>query len=315
MGIIKRICVVLLMLFVFISQTKAQVKVLEKDVLGRIQNGHSHIVVSDVNFPNAEQFLTVFKEYWLLTKGVDLVSIKDLPGKLVEGDSYFSLELLKERGFSGSTSIHIYLNLWLPNNKALKDKKFKIDHEVPLAHILLSADLETVLHGYFESKDFGYDFHAEGHIYHWNPGILKNYIQLLSARLKTGKKDDYENDITDQGQLKLLKTQTLYCPEDNLHKMGTFVKEGKTVDLKEVFEDYKFNYKSISDKDLGQKILEEKQPFYYLLFIRNNTSKVIAVINSTTGEVIYSRYSTSMTSIPNLKSGDLKDLFKTINKN
>lgn len=310
----KSLYTAVLLFFFFLPDSKAQVQILEKNVLEKIQNGHSHIVVSDVHFPNSEQFLSVFQQNWVLTKGVDLVSMNDLPGNLVAGDSYFSLQTLRITGMNGGTAIYIYLNLWIPNSKSLNDKKFKVGHEDSMAEILLSADLETILHGYFASKDFGYDFDAEGHIYHWNPGIIKNYLQLLSARLKNGKKDDFEKDITDKEQLKLLKTQTLYCPEDNLHKMGTFVKQGKMVDFKEVFEDYKFDYRSISDQDLGKKILDEKQPFYYLLFIRNSTSKLIAVVNSVTGEVIYSRYDKSM-SIPNLKSGDLKDLYKAINKN
>ena len=304
----------LLVFICFAARTRAQVEILEKNVTEKIKNGHTHVIVSDVHFPNSEQFLSIFKQYWTLSKDVDFVSVKDLPANIVAGDNYFVLETLRLTGFSGSSAMFIYLDLWLPNGKALKDKKFKIDHGDQMAHVLLSADLGTILSGYFASQDFGYDFDAGGHIYHWNPGILKNYLQLLSARLQIGKKDDYHDDITNKEQLKLLKNQTLYCPEDNLHKMGTFVKEGKTVDIKDVFEDYKFSYKSISDHDLGQKILDEKSPFYYLLFIRNSTSKLIAVVNSVTGEIIYERYDKSM-SIQNLKSGDLKDLYKAINKN
>ncbi len=314
MKIICKLYFVLLLVACSGIAAHAQVQVLEKGVLEKIQNGHTHVVVSDIHFPTSSEFLSVFKSYWTLTKGVDFISANDLPGNLIAGDTYFSLETLRVTGSYGGSAMFIYLNLWLPTEKALKDKKFKVGHEDPMAHILLSADVETILHGYFADKDFGFDFDARGHIYHWNPGILKNYLQLLAFDLKTSKKIDSQDDITDYSQLKLLKGQTLYCPEDNLNKMGTFVKVGKTVDIKDVFEDYKFNYQSISDKDLGEKIMAAKEPFYYLLFVRNSTSKLIVVVNSITGEIIYSRYDKSM-SIPNLKSGDLKDLYKTINKN
>lgn len=314
MPLIKKLFFTTLLIVGFLIHAHAQVEVLEKNVLEKIQKGNSHIVVTSLDFPQSEQFLTVFKKYWTLTKSVDLISVNDLPASLVTGDSYFILQTLRLTGTSGASAIFIYLDLWLPDAKASTKKKFKVENGTELAHVILSADLGTILNGYFQSKDFGYDFDAGGHIYHWNPGILKNYLQLLTARLQTGKKDNYHDDITNKDQLKLLMGQTLYCPEDNFHKMGIFVKNGKTVDVQDVFHDYKFNYKTISDHDLGEKILNEKEPFYYLLFTRNSTSKLIAVVNSTTGEIVYERYDKGM-SIPNLKSGDLKDLYKTINKN
>jgi hypothetical protein len=196
----------------------------------------------------------------------------------------------------------------------LKDKKFKVNHEDALAHIQLSIDLNAVKEIYVSNRDLNFNLDGDGHFYHWNPGLLKNYLQLLCAQLKTGIKTDFHDDSTDKNQIKNLSTATLYCPEDNLNKMGMLVRAGKTVDIKDVFEDYKFNYKSIPDKELGEKIMADAEPFYYILFVRNSSSKLIAVVNSRSGEIIYSRYDKSMT-ISNLKSGDLKDLYKTINKN
>jgi len=74
-----------------------------------------------------------------------------------------------------------------------------------------------------------------------------------------------------------------------------------------LFEDYKYPYKVIPDMELSDKILTETDPFYFLLFVRVGSGKVIMVINSKTGEVVYSRYHSMFY---NLKSGDLKDLLR-----
>jgi hypothetical protein len=297
--------------FCFFTEAQAQIQVLEKDVLSKIKDGNTHVIVKSLTFPDAQLYADVFEKYWTVTKGVDVIEADKVVGNLVEGDSYFSLEAEKITGSNGGTAIFVYFNLWQPTKKMLKDKKFKIGHEDALAHIQVSIDLEAVKAIYFNSLDFNLD--GDGHLYHWNPGLLKNYLQQLCADLQTGKKIDFHDDVTDKVKLKELATRTLYCPDDNFNKMGTFVKAGKTVDEKDVFEDYKFDYKSISDKDLSDKILNSTEPFYYLIFLRNSTSKLIEVVNSQTGEAIYSRYDKSMF-IQNLKSGDLKDLYKAIKK-
>jgi hypothetical protein len=317
---IKTLCL-LLIIFCFAGKALAQVAILQKDVLSKIQNGNTHIVVKSMDFPDAQLYLDVFKKYWTVTKGVDFITSDKLVGNMVEGDSYFKLEAIKETGYSGSNAIFVYLNLWQPSKKMLSDKKLKIGHEEALAHIQLSVNSDlaravgvNVVSVSFSNKDLDYNLDGNGQFYHWNPGLIKNYLQLLCATLKAGKKLDFHDDITDKAQIKNLATSTLYCPEDNINKMGTFVRAGKTVDVKDVFEDYKYNYKLLSDKELSEKILADGEVFYYILFVRNSTNKLIAVVNSATGEIIYSRYTVSMT-ISNLKSGDLKDLYKAINKN
>jgi len=301
-----------ILLFFFI-QLKAQVIIFEKNTLEKIQNGETHIIVGDPHFPHADEFLEVFKKYWTITKGVDYIAKENLTGNMVAGDTYFSLEANVVTGSNGGGNIYVYLNLWQPTSKALKDKKYKISHEAGLAHVVLSVDVSTMVDSYFGAKNLKFDFDGGGHFYHWNAGFLKNYLQMLVTQIKTGRKFDYHDDITDKSQLGLLKNQTLYCPEDNLNKMGTFVKIGKMNDIKDIFEDYKFNYKSISDSDLGEQIMKDTEPFYYLLFVRNSNSKLVLVINSRTGELVYSRHSTSM-SAANLKSGDVKDIYKVVKK-
>jgi hypothetical protein len=303
--------IILFSLF-FFNTAKAQVQVLEKDVLEKIQNGHTHVVVKDPNSKLAGEFLESFKKSWTVTKGVDMIAYDNLVGNLVEGDNYFSMETLTFTSSYGK-AIYAFFNLWQPTKRMLKDKKIKVNHEDALARIQLSIDIDAIKELYF-TDEINPESGAKGHVFHWNPGLLKNYLQMLCAELKTGKKTNYQDEKTNKTLIKELSGKTLYYPEDNLNKIGFFLKSG-TVDTKDLFDEYKFKYKVISDDELGGKIMADSEEFYYFLFVRISGSKLLLVVNSHTGEIIYSRFSSAMFSAKNVNKGDLKDLYKTINKN
>jgi len=84
--------------------------------------------------------------------------------------------------------------------------------------------------------------------------------------------------------------------------------ESKRLDEKEIFEDYKYPYKLLTVKELNSKILNEKEPFYYLAYVKVSPLKCINIIDSQTGEIIYSDKSTSY----NFKPSDMKDIGKII---
>lgn len=312
MLLFKKTCPIFLAILLFAAKSKAQVQVLEKDVLGKIQNGHTHVIVKDPNSPLAGEFLESFKKSWTVTKGVDLIAQDNLVGNMMEGDTYFSMESLTVTSSYGK-AIYAFYNLWQPTKKMLKDKKFKINHEDALARIQLSIDIDAVKELYF-TDEINPKSGEKGHVFHWNPGLLKNYLQILSAELKTGKKTNYQDEKTNKALIKELSSKTLYYPEDNLNKIGFFLNSG-TVDTKDLFDDYKFKYKVISDDELGEKIMADSEQFYYFLFVRITGSKLLLVVDSHTGEVIYSRFSSALFSAKNVDKGDLKDLYKAINKN
>jgi len=311
-------CSIFSLLF-FSFQLSAQIKVFSKNSLEKIKEGNTHIIVGDAGFPRSAEFLEMFKKYWTVTKGVDFVT--DFPQTIVAGDSYFSIETLSERGYYGSEAIYMYLNLWTPNEKRIEKKnKFTVDDEVSIAHIQLSADMSTLKSQYFsgilvkKGAKPGFDFDGGGHFFNWSPAILKNYLQHLTALLQSDKKVDFTDDITDKTQLQSLQNTTLYCAEETIHKVGTFMKPDtkEIVDTNKVFGEYKFDYNIIPGKDLENKILTDSEPFYYLLLLRNSSSKMIAVVNGNTGEIIYSRY-VGMAYLE-LKPADLKELYKAVNK-
>ncbi|MBS1526816.1 MAG: hypothetical protein JST19_14265 [Bacteroidetes bacterium] len=310
MQTLKKSFLVSLILTCFVAKVNAQILILEKDVLDKIKNSNTHIVVSSNNFPDADKYFDVFKKYWTVTQSVDVITTEELPDKLIAGDTYFSLEtkILKS---DMNSAMFFYLNLWTPRDKALKrNKRFSVYDELSLAHIQISTHGKPHEH---LIPQFNLD--GNGYTNNWNPGTLKNFLQQLTALLRTGKKF-LGNDITDKEQLKLLKGLTIYCPEDDFNTMNAFGKSDKYTDqeISKLFDGCSFSYKILSNEELQDKILEDKEPFYYLLYLRGlEDGKMIAVVNSRTGQLVYSTTERSFSH--NIKSGDIKDLSKAINKN
>ncbi|HWD87542.1 MAG TPA: hypothetical protein VG367_05400 [Mucilaginibacter sp.] len=313
----RKIYLVALVLVCFAKISKGQIAIYDKNTLEEIKNGYTHIVVKDLDFPHADEFLAVFKKYWTVTKGIDMIAASSLNTNLVAGDSYFSFDAngLIPHGYGGGDGVGIYIKLWWPTEAALKNEKTN-HHTYEFAHIKLSADIHLLHSDSFDQKKFDFEFDGGGHVYHWNAGILKNYIQMLVAQLELGKKINTGDQITDNNQLALLKNQTLFCPVENFNRFFDLKGDFKAADAIKIFGDYRLKYQTISDQELGEKILHETAPFYYLLFIRDGDVKILSVINSETGESIYLRsHESSTMNTCNVKSADLKELFKAINKN
>ena len=67
----------------------------------------------------------------------------------------------------------------------------------------------------------------------------------------------------------------------------------------------------ISTEELSEKILEDTDPFYYLVYIKSSTDKYVTIYNSVTGDIVYSRYKPLSY---NFKGSDLKSLMEIIKK-
>jgi triacylglycerol esterase/lipase EstA (alpha/beta hydrolase family) len=158
------------------------------------------------------------------------------------------------------------------------------------------------------------DFDGGGVLYNWSPGMAGNYLQQLGLLLNAGRKPLIVSPISNNAALSRLAADTLYVPDFNMINYSAFSGKSKIedeVDVKNVFEKYTYPYKVISKDALDKKIIETNDPFYYLLFLKIGSAKVVCVINGKTGETIYSR------SIPfssNLKPGDINGLFKQIGR-
>ena len=304
----KTLLTLLFFLF-FLSQSKAQ-KDANSKALDKIKDGHTYVVVNDLNFPGSVEFLRVLKKYWTLTKGVDYLNASDLKANLKAGDSYFSIVTYFMNNGAGGSAVFYYLSLWIPTEKSLReDRKFDIKDQNEIADIYVAVHANV-------GERIGVPvlpFDGAGRISNWNPGTLKNNLQQLTAWFQTGRY--LSNDKADKEQLKLLKDQTLYVPDENFYTTTFFYKTGRYNDaeIANIFSGYKANYKVITSRELGDRILADTEPFFYLLHItQTGRGTITEVVNSRTGEIIYSSH--HVTFSHNLDSGDLKDLYKKVKK-
>ncbi len=213
------------------------------------------------------------------------------------------------------SNTHLYLELWTcdPNFFTRRDqskkKKVVFDNldKIRVARIELFTDFKTLAD---PDNLYQVEYDGDGHIRNWGPGILKNYIQTLTSFLNKTEARKLYDEILNPAEIKNLKKETLFVPDYTLYKFNKFNgDESKRHDEKELFSDYKYNYKLLTTDELNQNILKGDGAFYYLIYIKSSTDKFLSVINSNTGEIIYSKYSPVSY---NIKSGDLKDLYDKI---
>jgi hypothetical protein len=145
--------------------------------------------------------------------------------------------------------------------------------------------------------------------YNFDLGYIKNYFQELNSKLLKGENLKIRDGIVNKDKLKQLKNKTLFAPNWLLKKYNAMqgdLKEIITPD--ELFAKYSNQYKVIPNEELTSKILNGDD-FYYLMHTQYNQTKIISIIHSLTGEIIYLSEDSSY----NLKDSDFKTLSKLIN--
>lgn len=289
----------------------------------KIKKGTTYVVMYNPNSPRVAPFIQAFKDAWTLSR-LEFIRYSEMESHLSPENSFFSIggyettteNFVDVRGIRRKTgeysNTHLYLELWVPNEKYFtqnKQKPLREKDKVQVARIELYTDYETLK---APETIHQMDFDGLGHIRNWGPGMLKNYLQTLTFFLNKGEKRFIASKTFNEQELSKLKTSTLYVPDYVLVKFNMFTgDESKQHKEEDLFEDYKLKYQVLSTKKLNDNILNDPSGFYYLLYVKSSTDKFVSVINSKTGEIIYSEY----TGVKyNLKSGDLKDLYQKIMK-
>ncbi len=144
--------------------------------------------------------------------------------------------------------------------------------------------------------------------YNFDMGYVKNYFQELNRRLSNSENLVMEDGIEKDEKIKELKEKTLYAPKWILKKYNALAATwGKTREPEELFGKYGHTYEIIDNNDLNSKILKGED-FYYLMHTQFNQKKIVSVIHSLTGEIIYLKEDGSY----NIKDSDIKSIAKLI---
>ncbi|WP_299254242.1 hypothetical protein [uncultured Aquimarina sp.] len=202
--------------------------------------------------------------------------------------------------------------------KIRKDKKGRLKYDATnIAEIFFTPNIRL-------RQDFNYSeggkmkigsfdkinekYGEEPGFYNFDLGYIKNYFQELNRKLNNEEVLKIEDGIVNKEKLKELKDQVLYAPEWVLKKYNALAATwGKTRTADKLFAKYNYKYEIISNESLNDKILAGED-FYYLMHTQFNQKKIISVINSVSGEIIYLEEGGSY----NLKDSDLKSIAKLI---
>lgn len=321
-----------LLIMTVAHKAKSQIEIVNISEIAKIKSGTTYVLMKDPNSESVKDFIKVFKDSWTISK-LEFIKYSDFEKYLAPEDSFLTIGGYLTNTTGGHVTnveftklyklekgghhvywpkTHIYLELWTCKEKYFqrtkkKKKKFTDRDKIRVARIELFTDFETI-------KDPAYiyqsDYDGDGHIRNWGPGILKNYIQSLMVYLNNGEARSVFTGMNNPTEIKNLKKETLYVPDYVLIKFNKINgDESKKLEEKEIFENYKLKYKIIPISELNEKILNDTTAIYYLIYIKSVADKFINVINSLTGEIIYSRYSPVSY---NIRSEDLEALEKKI---
>lgn len=309
-----------------LAPVAAQFQISEAEYLDKVKNGTTYIAMRDTGSLKSKEYKDVFIKYWTYTK-FKFINYSDITDYLAEGNSFLSIggyETTTQMStlYSNGTSkegidysiTHIYLEFWTPSDKYLNRKKksdpFESTDKAQIGRIDLFTDFPTLSNPQNIYKE---DYDCGGHVRNWGVGYLKNYLQVFCTLLTAGVERKLYAGSSDAAKLKALKTQTLYVPDYVLTKFNKFT--GDETDKhseSEIFDDYAYKHEMVTNEKLNQMIMtSDEKPFYYLIYVKSSTDKFITVMNSATGEFIYTDYTPVSY---NISDKDLKKLSSAIAK-
>lgn len=310
-------------LMVIGQASKSQIAVGNLGLVPSDKNKVTYVMMKDPQAESAQPFIKAIEDAWTIGK-LEFIKYSDQSNYNSSENYFLSISGIifttkfKKDGGQGNadfSNTHVYLEYYKAAASTEKTgKKGKVTiiegEKKQIARIELYTDFQTLMD---PANIFANEFDGEGHIRNWGPGILKNYLQSLMGLIKNNQERGLYTNIDKSTDLKKLRNSVLYVSEDVLIKFGKFNgDESKRFDEEDIFKNYSLKYKLISVKELNEKILTEKEPIYYLLYIKSSTDKYVTIINSITGEMQYTHYTPVSY---NFKSDDIEDVQKAIMKN
>jgi len=323
----KKLFVTMAAGLLFSSEITAQVSTAGIDNLSKAKGGTTYFVMPDPNSADAKAYKEVFTKTWTISKP-EFISYSEIDKHIAKGNSFLNVVLISITGqladmktvySSGKTTTTegmkteqklLFLEFWAPTDAFIESKKTRFEYGAGYQDLIVSmaihCDYETTV---AKEDIYAPSYNLFSHLKNWGPGIFKNIIQNFNSFFVSKENRGPYQEYLNKSELSKLKTATLYAPEYVLTKTNLFNgNEEKKMEEGDLFEGYKLPYKVLSGGELNNKI-QAGETLYYLIFIRNSNQKYVNVVNSVNGEIIYS---THVSGAYNMKSGDLKALYKKI---
>jgi len=289
--------------FLFVSSTFAQIRV-GTPKIGKMANFKleewenyktlkTYFVIRESDKKNRDLIESILQEVWKFNQYeiIDFDQYKLMPE---DGSAIFfglrnyntNVQYTPNSDLAGkfAQSNNLKIQLW----RNLPNKKHELITEDVLACMIVtsptSPNFRSELLKRRTADAFEYVCKSNEVVQEWDWGFLKNNLQLIERHLRANESRwEFKSEVEKEKTYDL-KSEILYVPSNidwyyESNNASPFEKySGKEI----VF---------ISPKDLSNKILNSGTKFYYLQLLMLENEKVVTVINSVSGEYIYSEYS------------------------
>lgn len=287
---------------------------LNKKVLAKFKNAPvTYFIFNDDNANyTKDDYEKLLKQVWTFTP-YKIIENKEVNDTFKEGTAYArfrNLFVYSQGRLTSATSSFHYLDFSvikkITKDKMKKGKRIYEWKSDRVAAIYFTPDIpsrQQIVAG----KDS-----ITGDLMNYRMGYLKNYLQFVNSSLEKNESFDIFDDYVNKEKIGELKNKPLYFSKNFIYSYSgkKVALAKKQITAEELFEDYEHEYKVIPDEEINRKILNNED-FYYMVYHQNSFIKVLSIIDSKTGEVIYSRYKSLSF---NLKPKDIKDISKKISK-
>lgn len=242
--------------------------------------------------PKDKEMKEVVDKYWKLTK-YKIIPESEIDNNLATSNVFFQIMEITERSTDFKTKAVVFNSytefaMWSPTEKGLSKSETEEDLKYRNRQFYTKVMLQKAYTEY----------------YNWSAGYLKNYLQLIQDYIKTITEKGKAEHVSDPVQVRELQNTTLYLP------LYTF--DGSKLD--DLFKKYKFKYAEIKGSEINKKILNGEKVYYMLTYMIRGHAKIIDIINSETGQVVY-HYQDSRPLYPYLTKDDIQDISKLVEKN
>jgi hypothetical protein len=282
----------------------------DKGTWEEMRNGTTCFIYRDADVPKLDMIKGILGEIWTFNKW-KLIPYSEYQNSISEkGNVYIALRSYnKTKVYAGpdpsgnkAEVVEVLISMWRVD-KVEKDG-WIAEERLAAIDMPISNDLRTQLIQLKRMPAFEFISGNEAKVELWNWGLLKNKFQVLNNHLVSNTPRWRFSNTQNVPELNRLKSDTLFIPESTF-KTFDVREKGKTMD------EYAGRYKVISIEELGDRILKSEKPFYYLNVHMDGLEKFINVINSKTGEIVYSSYKGAAYYF---NAKDVADLVKYMNK-
>lgn len=208
-------------------------------------------------------------------------------------------------------------------NPSKRYEVFK-NHRIEIGNFLMSDNFLVYFDYFFSPATFMTDLTSfnndiynnlfnEDFMYDNKPGFLLNNIQRINSFIENETKISAFSEFVNTESIKVLKDTKLIIPYEVYCYYDIRVLQKKNNDYSKLNKKYDYDYEVLNSDLISDKIMKGED-FYYLKFSLIETDKILQVVHSTDGYILYSkRFSGMIEQLPIKAINDLNDEIKNSN--